>query len=45
MLKNYIAAKFRSYIETCKGNDINVYDALCKLINDNPYKIEDMKTD
>lgn len=38
-------ARIKSYIETCKKNDINVYDALCKLINDNPYKIEDMKTD
>lgn len=38
-------ARIKSYIETCKRNDINVYDALCKLINDNPYKIEDMKTD
>ena len=38
-------ARLKSYIETCKRNDINIYDALCKLINDNPYKIEDMKID
>ena len=38
-------ARIKSYIETCKKNDINVYDALCKLINDNPYKIEEAKID
>ena len=38
-------ARIKSYIETCKRNDINIYDALCKLINDMPYKIEDMKID
>ena len=38
-------ARIKSYIETCKRNDINIYDALCKLINDEPYKIEDMKID
>ena len=38
-------ARIKSYIETCKRNDINIYDALCKLINGEPYKIEDMKID
>ena len=38
-------ARIKSYIETCKRNDINIYDALCKLINDEPYKIENMKID
>ena len=38
-------ARIKSYIETCKRNGINIYDALCKLINDEPYKIEDMKID
>lgn len=38
-------ARLKSYIETCKRNNINIYDALCKLINDKPYKIENMKTD
>lgn len=38
-------ARIKSYIETCKRNGINIYDALCKLINDEPYKIENMKID
>ena len=27
------------------GTILNIYDALCKLINGEPYKIEDMKID
>lgn len=38
-------ARIKSYIETCKRSNINIYDALCKLIDDNPYTIEDMKID
>ena len=38
-------ARIKSYIETCKRNNINIYDALCRLINDNPYTIAEMKID
>ena len=38
-------ARIKSYIETCKRNDISIYDTLCRLINDNPYTIAEMKID
>ena len=36
-------ARIKSYIETCKSNDINPHEALIKLIEDNPYTLRDMK--
>lgn len=35
-------SNIKSYIETCKRNDINVYDALIRLSEDNPYNIEEI---
>lgn len=37
-------ARVKSYIETCKSNDINPHIALVRLIEDNPYTLEEMKT-
>lgn len=31
-----------SYIETCKINNINVHEVLIKLLEDNPYNIEEI---
>ena len=36
-------ARIKSYIETCKSNDINPHEALITLIEDNPYTLRDMK--
>ena len=36
-------ARIKSYIETCKRNGLNPNTALQKLVDDNPYKIEDLK--
>jgi transposase len=38
-------ARIKSYIETCKCNNLNPHIAFTKLINDNPYTLEDMKID
>ena len=38
-------ARIKSYIETCKRNGLNPNTALQKLVDDNPYKIEDLKID
>lgn len=38
-------ARIKSYIETCKRNNINPHSALQRLIDDNPYTIEEMKID
>lgn len=38
-------ARIKSYIETCKRNDINPHLALQRLIDGNPYTIRDMKID
>ena len=38
-------ARIKSYIETCKRNGLNSHTALQKLIEDNPYTLEDMKID
>ena len=38
-------ARIKSYIETCKSNDINVHEAIVRLLNDKPYTIEEMKID
>ena len=36
-------ARIKSYIETCKRNNINSHSALLRLLSDNPYTLEDMK--
>ena len=38
-------ARIKSYIETCKRNGYNSYDAIEKLLLGNPYTIKDMKKD
>lgn len=38
-------ARIKSYIETCKCNDINPHKAIIRLIEDNPYTLEEMKID
>ncbi len=38
-------ARIKSYIETCKRNGLNPNIALQKLVDDNPYTIEDLKID
>ena len=35
-------SNIKSYIETCKRNNINVHDALIRLSDDNPYSIEEI---
>lgn len=35
-------ATIRSYIETCYRNGINGHEALVRLINDNPYTLEEI---
>lgn len=35
-------ATIKSYIETCKSNGINAHTALIRLIEDNPYTIEEI---
>ena len=35
-------ADIRSYIETCHRNGINEFDALARLINDNPYTLDEI---
>ena len=44
--KNLSNAKYysniKSYIETCKRNDINVHEALIRLSEDNPYNVEEI---
>ena len=35
-------AIIRSYIETCYRNDVNGHEALIRLINDNPYSLEEI---
>lgn len=37
-------ARIKSYIETCKRNDLNPHIALVRLINGNPYTLEEIKT-
>ena len=41
---NYVRyyATIRSYIETCKKNGINIIDACLRLLNDNPYTLEEI---
>ena len=36
-------ARIKSYIETCKCYDINPHTALVRLIEDNPYTLDEMK--
>ena len=36
-------ARIKSYIETCKCYDINPHNALVRLIEDNPYTLDEMK--
>ena len=38
---NYYAL-IRSYIETCRRNGINEYDALVRLCDDNPYTVDEI---
>lgn len=38
-------ARIKSYIETCKSHDINPHEALIRLIEDNPYTLDEMKID
>lgn len=38
-------ARIKTYIETCKSNDINPYTALIRLIEDNPYTLKEIKID
>ena len=38
-------ARVKSYIETCKANDINPHVALVRLIEDNPITLEELKID
>lgn len=37
-------ANIRSYIETCKKNNINIIDACIKLMNGNPYTLKEILT-
>ena len=41
---NYVKyyANIRSYIETCKKNGINIIDACVRLMNNNPYTLDDI---
>lgn len=41
---NYVQyyANIRSYIETCKKNDINIIEACVRLMSDNPYTLEEI---
>lgn len=36
-------ARIKSYIETCKRNNINSYSALLRLFEDNPYTLKELK--
>lgn len=36
-------ARIKSYIETCKSNNINPHEALKRLIEDNPYTLDEMQ--
>lgn len=38
-------ARIKSYIETCKRNGLNPNTALQMLVDDKPYKVEDLKID
>ena len=38
-------ARIKSYIETCKSNNINPHTALIRLIEDNPYTLEEIQID
>ena len=38
-------ARIKSYIETCKINNMNPHTALIRLIEDNPYTLEELKID
>ena len=35
-------ANIRSYIETCYRNNVNGHEALIRLMNDNPYTLEEI---
>lgn len=35
-------ARIKSYVETCKRNGINVHTAIVRLIEDNPYTLDEM---
>ena len=35
-------AIIKSYIETCKRNNFNSHEALLRLLQDNPYTIEEL---
>lgn len=37
-------ADIKTYIETCYRNDINPTDALIRLMEDNPYTVEEIFT-
>lgn len=36
-------ARIKSYIDTCKRNNINSHSALLRLLQDNPYTLEELK--
>lgn len=38
-------ARIKSYLETCKANEINPHTALVRLIEDRPYTLEELKID
>lgn len=44
--KNILNAQYysniKSYIETCKRNDINIHEALVRLLENNPYSINEI---
>ena len=35
-------ARIKSYIETCKSNGINVHSALKRLVEGNPYNLDEI---
>ena len=35
-------ATIRSYIETCNRNGVNEHEALCKLLDGNPYTLQEI---
>ena len=44
--KNILNAQYysniKSYIETCKRNDINIHEALVRLLENNPYSVNEI---
>ena len=36
-------ARIKSYVETCKSHNVNTHTAIQRLLEDNPYSIDELQ--